>query len=546
MKRALRVLVLVLLFAVSFVSAQELDVAQATDGGGWSFVLVITNTSTSDQVVSITFYQDNPSSPGETEPWTPPFVESVSPSALTVPAGSSVFLHSTGTAATLTQGWARITGSGVQAYIVYTHASGQSSQEATAPGLTASAGALVPFENTGTFGTGVAIVNPNPAAETALLIVKAGSSVTQANLDIPANGHITAFIGNTAAASDSRFSAAAGQSGLMEIYIASGKLAVIALRSDTSTTGAFAFTTAPTYGESSQTISTAGAGGGGGGGGGGGVPAGDISVASFTIGKTTTLISGTASTVLERAGGGFGAFTPGGFDIPYIAARIGNCSVYQVSYSASKTSPLSPAVLLDDGSSLSLSGPSLPAAYQTIPRSSTGIGPEYVEQLPSGTLVDGGTYDLAGVGGTAVLGFKTSATLPESFATNLATIAEVDRSKPLTVTWTGAGFDDVVVQVTALTLSGVNVQLVAVACLAPASAGTLSVPAQALSHLPSVPTAAAGVGVLTAYTAPAGVGPVGSASDLATSLTPNLVGGGKIKYGAFAAEYSVEESLPII
>ena len=545
MKRALLVLVLVPLFAVSFLSAQELDVAQATDGDGWSFVLAITNTTTSDQVVSIKFYQDNPSSPGETEPWTPPFVESVNISALTVPAGSTVFLHSTGTAAALTQGWARIIGSGVQAYIVYTHASGQSSQEATAPGLSGGAGALVPFENTGTFGTGVAIVNPNATAETALLMVKAGSSVNQTTLDIPADGHITAFIGNTTAGSDPRFSAAVGQSGLMEIYLSSGTLVVIALRSDTSATGAFAFTTAPTYGESSQTISTSGTGGGGGGGG-GGVPSGDISVASFTIGKTTTLISGTAPTVLERAGGGFDAFTPGGFNIPYIATRIGNCSVYKITYSASTTSPLFPAVLLDDGSSLSLSGPSLPAAYQTIPRMSTGIGPEYVEQLTPGTLVDGGTYDLSGPGGTAVLGFKTSATLPGSFSTNLATIAQVDRSQPLTVTWKGIGFDDVVVQVTGLTLSGVNVQLVAVACLAPASAGTLTVPAQALSQLPSVPTLAAGTGVLTAYTAPAGVGPVASASDLATSLTPNLVGGGKIKYGAFAAKYAVEESLPII
>jgi hypothetical protein len=344
---------------------------------------------------------------------------------------------------------------------------------------------------------------------------------------------------------DTLLSGTAGQSGLAEFYVTSGTLAIIALRSNTnSTTHVFSFTTAPVYSETrGPIISTSGTGGGGGG---GGVPSGDISVASFTIGKTTTLISGTASTVLESAGGGFDAFTPKGFDIPYIATRIGNCSVYQISYSASTTSPLLPAVLLDDGSSLSLSGPSLPAAYQTIPRSSTGIGPEYVEQLTPGTLVDGGTYDLSGPGGTAVLGFKAAATLPASFSTNLATITEVNRSQPLTVTWTGTGFDDVVVQVTALTLSGVNVQLVAVACLASASAGTLTIPTQALAHLPSVPTLTAGIGVLTAYTAPAGVGPVASASDLATSLTPNLVGGGKIEYGAFAAKYAVEENLPII
>jgi hypothetical protein len=544
MKHALLVLVLVPLFAVSVVSAQTLNISQATDGGGWQFTLVLTNTTTSNVTVAISFFKDTGSS-GDTEAWTPPFVETtVNLAALGVPAGSSVFLHSTGTAAALTQGWAQITNAiGVEAYVIYTYTNGANISSGTAQGVISASGYLVPFDNTGTIGTELAVVNPTGTSETVLVNYRTSSgTVSSGSFNLPANGQMAFSLDSLPA-----LSGTAGQSGLAEFYVTSGTLAIIALRSNTnSTTHVFSFTTAPVYSETrAPIISTSGTGGGGGGGG-GGVPSGDISVASFTIGKTTTLISGTAPTVIERAGGGFDAFTPKGFDIPYIATRIGNCSVYQITYSASTTSPLLPAVLLDDGSSLSLSGPSLAAAYQTIPRMSTGIGPEYVEQLTPGTLIDGGTYNLSGTGGTAVLGFKTSATLPASFSTNLATIAQVDRSQPLTVTWTGTGFDDVVVQVTALTLSGVNVQVTAVACLAPASAGTLTVPTQALAHLPSIPTLTAGTGVLTAYTAPAGVGPVASASDLATSLTPNLVGGGKIEYGAFAAKYAVEESLPII
>src|SRR5580700_6859483 len=92
-------LILVPLFAVTSLYAQQV-ISQAPDGGGWKFTLVVTNTTTTAAVASITFYQDT--SGGNTASWTPPL--DVNVAELAIPPGSSVFIHSAGTASTLTQG----------------------------------------------------------------------------------------------------------------------------------------------------------------------------------------------------------------------------------------------------------------------------------------------------------------------------------------------------------------------------------------------------------------------------------------------------------
>jgi hypothetical protein len=537
MKHRLVALILFSLCAVSILSAQVLIVAQAPDGAGWRFTLVLTNTTGTAGAVSISFYQDTDTS-GDTAPWTPPFLEAVNLAAVTVPAGSSVFLHSMGTAATLTQGWAQITGTpGIQAYVIYTYTKGLSSSDATAPGMAAASRFLVPFDNTGTLATEIALVNPNPAAALSVTVnLRTSSGITQATLTIPPNGQIAVVM-------STQFAATAGQDGLAEFYANSGNMVIIALRSNTNrATGVFSFTSAPVFSESGPPIiSTSG-----GGGGGGGIPAGDITVAGFTIGRTKAISGSSVISTIENVGGEFQAFSPAAFNPIYQAQRIGSCAVYTVSYSISGKYPLLPDILLDAGSKLTLTGPSLPAADQTLPRSNTPYGPQYVEQLPVGTLVDGGTYTLAGTGGTQVEGFNTSTTVPKNFTTNLETIASVDRSQNLILTWTGTGFDNVVVQVTGMTISGTTATQTVVSCLAPASPGTFSVPSQALGHLPSIPTAASGTGTLLVYTAQKGVGPEPSISDIATNLTPNLVQGGKIQYGIFAAIDSEEKPLPII
>lgn len=121
MKYAFGTLVLVPLLAVKFLSAQALIIPQAPDGAGWKFTLVVTNTTTAAASASITFFQ-NIDTAGDTASWVPPLDANVA--SLEVPSGSSVFVHSSGTAATLTQGWAQVTSNppgALQAFVIYTY-----------------------------------------------------------------------------------------------------------------------------------------------------------------------------------------------------------------------------------------------------------------------------------------------------------------------------------------------------------------------------------------------------------------------------------------
>ena len=81
-------------------------IPQVADGDGWATTIVLTNKTTTAQTVQLKFQMDT--SFGGTVPWTPPFTESVSLTALSLPASSTFFLHTPGTAATLTQGWGEL------------------------------------------------------------------------------------------------------------------------------------------------------------------------------------------------------------------------------------------------------------------------------------------------------------------------------------------------------------------------------------------------------------------------------------------------------
>jgi hypothetical protein len=162
MKTILRNSILTALFSMACMCAQEQVIPQVADGGGWRSIVVATNTTSSDTVAAFTFNKDTGTS-GATEPWTPPFLEG-SAAALNLPAGSSVFLHTPGTAAAVTQGWAQLTaGPGVVAYVIYTYtAPGNPKQDATAPAAATASRILAPFDNTTGLVTTMAVVNPNP------------------------------------------------------------------------------------------------------------------------------------------------------------------------------------------------------------------------------------------------------------------------------------------------------------------------------------------------------------------------------------------------
>jgi hypothetical protein len=529
MKHALRTLILAPFLAANFLSAQGLVISQIADGGDWGSTLALTNTTTSSAAVSLTFYKDT--TDGATEPWTPTFLENVSITALQLPAASTTFLHTPGTAATVSQGRAELSApAGVEAYVIYTYRTSGRAQDATAPAIAPTSRVLVPFDNTSNLATALAVVNPNPTGETISVTFKTSDgSVTQSSLpNLPANGQM-AFVMPT------QFPGTSGQSGLAEFYTTSGTLSIIALRANP--TGAF--TSAPVYPETGATvISTSGGSG----------TAGDIIFAGFTFGKSTgsSGFPTTATDVRELVGGQFGVYTPAEWNGPYAGPTYGSCIVYSTTYATGAKFPASPDSFLDAGPNLTLTGPGLPAAGTSVPAVSTVYGPVYSLLLPTGTLASEGTYTLTGPGGTQVKSFSVQGTLPDSFmVTNWDTITAVNRTTPLTINWTGTGFDNVLISLAGTTSSATTVHVVAIACLAAASLGTFSVPTAALANLPALTNGTTGVGALSVATTRAVTGAFSPESSEDTTLTPNLVAGGQVNYGTFAPYFIVTKSLSI-
>jgi hypothetical protein len=106
--------------------------------------------------------------------------------------------------------------------------------------------------------------------------------------------------------------------------------------------------------------------------------------------------------------------------------------------------------------------------------------------LPAaGTIALGGIYTLTGSGGTQVGPFTASATVPSSFTvTNWNSITAINRANPLTVNWTGSGFDVVVIHVQGFTI-GSTINSVLISCPVAGNLGTFTIPAAALALVPA-------------------------------------------------------------
>jgi hypothetical protein len=206
---------------------------------------VVANTTASATSASLSFFQD--AGGGVTQSWNPPFLEGGSTQNLPLPAGGTLFLHTPGTAATTTSGWALVQASaGVIAYAIYTQrVKGRQDQDVTAAAAPSVTRVLMPYDNTNNFLTSMAIVNTTSASESISVGIQPtsglGSQPTPINL--PPQGHMAFTL-------PQQFATTTGQSGLLEFYAASGSLSILAIRSNP--TGAFA--TAPVYVETGPPI----------------------------------------------------------------------------------------------------------------------------------------------------------------------------------------------------------------------------------------------------------------------------------------------------
>jgi hypothetical protein len=233
----------------------------------------------------------------------------------------------------------------------------------------------------------------------------------------------------------------------------------------------------------------------------------------------------------ELVGGVVNRYTAGEWLLPYSGPKFGPCTVLDETYPAGGKEPSAADAQLDAGT-LKITGPGLSANVAVF---AGATGPAYSSTLTNGMLVNGGTYTLTGTGGTQVGPFTATGTMPSSFTvTNLGSLSAINRAQPLTVNWTGTGIDQVFIGVQGATLTTTTTHGVLISCTVPAGPGTYSIPAAALAYLPVVAAGSRNVGQISIQAGPNPGGAVSGGFTASTSLTPNLVGGGQVDFGAFA------------
>lgn len=226
-------------------SAQSLILPHVVDGGGWRSTIVLTNLTGSPAAATLVFHQDK--SGGGSDPWNLPFLEASSLGATSVPGGASMFLHTRGTAANLTQGWGEIQAdNGIVSYIIFTNiVSGRPDQDSTALAVSAASRILVPFDNASGNVAAIAIVNPTTGPESIFVTFRnsTGQVTTGALPTLPPLGH-AAFV------LPQQFQGLNGQTGLAEFYSSTGNFSIIALRFNATLSS----TAAPVYFQSGPPI----------------------------------------------------------------------------------------------------------------------------------------------------------------------------------------------------------------------------------------------------------------------------------------------------
>lgn len=228
----------VLLLSLSL-SAQSLVLPHIVDGGAWQSTIVLTNTTGNTAAASLVFHQEpQGSTDGSTIPWNPAFQEPVSASALSLTGGSTLFLHTLGSAPVTTSGWAELNAdAGVIGYVVFTNKSSGKESDGTAPAVAPTSRILVPYDDANGNKTGIAIANPTSTAQSIMVAFRndAGTTPT-ASFTLPAFGH-TSFI------LSEKYSVVRTKAGLAEFFSATGNISIIGLRINPTNS----FTSAPAY-----------------------------------------------------------------------------------------------------------------------------------------------------------------------------------------------------------------------------------------------------------------------------------------------------------
>ena len=247
---------------------------------------------------------------------------------------------------------------------------------------------------------------------------------------------------------------------------------------------------------------------------------GSLTLGSFWLTQLTPTALQTPVTeptaVNEGAVGAFAMYT--GFQLASAAALMnppGSCQLSHTVGDASRLTFGAAARYLDAGS-LTLSGPafggplaedSFSRLYSLLPdlAAPTLFGLNLPFGFPSfdtSPRISPGAYQLTGNGGADVGAFSAAVTMGQPFSLSSILPLSIDRSKDLTLSWTGGNPGDLVY---ATGISGTTVggtanapiyDAVTFTCTVAANADSVTVPATLLAQLPVTPAARRGIGYL--------------------------------------------------
>jgi uncharacterized protein (TIGR03437 family) len=241
------------------------------------------------------------------------------------------------------------------------------------------------------------------------------------------------------------------------------------------------------------------------------------SVTFVGLGLAQQIQNGVATTPV---GGLINKYSVAEFLLPYSGPKVDQCLVLQEAYSGKD--PVAADQQLDAGT-LTVSGG---GQTVTIGKNTSAAGPVYSGSIAT---VPGATYTLTATGGADVGPFTASATFPNSFTvTNLSALNSIDRSQPLTINWTGSGFDHVAITIETENI-GKTIQVAELNCTLPAGLGTYTIPVAALQYL--IP--AASVSTLRVQSEHSSGTPTSADSNMDPNSIVSLTGGALADFGFF-------------
>jgi len=212
------------------------SIPQVADGGAFKTSITLVNNDYSMAYVQLKFHKDSTAA-GATADWTVDFEDGVDPSRITIPAGSSITIRTTGANPVVQSGWAEvISDQWVTGFAVFRQTQSTAVfQEAAVPinsgTMTRN---LLPFDNSGGYTTSIAIANMSAevtATPTFTFTDGQGSRLLRATFPtLPTQGHRAFRLIDLWPELD-------GKRGVLEIASLDGEISALGLRF--ASTGAF-------------------------------------------------------------------------------------------------------------------------------------------------------------------------------------------------------------------------------------------------------------------------------------------------------------------